>query len=120
MINDDMALDMGYVVPIMMVPPPAYNPDPVEEYMVIPAEEYIISPAEGTNISPADGDNVNLLGNDILDVSPGFGGPFNIIDPEVNDILDVNGFGGYNDNPQGNDNLVWIWSSRVSRMVLKK
>ncbi|KAK8496617.1 hypothetical protein V6N13_027277 [Hibiscus sabdariffa] len=53
MINNDMALELGYDVPSMMAPPPAYN----------------------------------------------------IIDPEVNNILDVAGFGGYNVNPQGNDNL---------------
>ncbi|KAK8976581.1 hypothetical protein V6N11_057181 [Hibiscus sabdariffa] len=53
MINNDMALELGYDVPSMMAPPPAYN----------------------------------------------------IIDPEVNDILDVAGFGGYNVNPRGNDNL---------------
>ncbi|KAK8514984.1 hypothetical protein V6N13_121933 [Hibiscus sabdariffa] len=97
MINNDLALDVGYVVPSMMAPPPAYNLDP--------AEEYLVNPAEGTNINPADWDNVNLLGKDILDAAPGFGGPYNIIDPEVNDILDVSGFGGYNANPRGNDNL---------------
>ncbi|KAK8595188.1 hypothetical protein V6N13_123070 [Hibiscus sabdariffa] len=75
MIINDIALDVGYVIPIMMAPPPSYNPDPAEEYMVIVAEEYIVNPAEGTNINPADGDNVNLLGNDILDTAPGFGGP---------------------------------------------
>ncbi|KAK8488158.1 hypothetical protein V6N11_073205 [Hibiscus sabdariffa] len=97
MINNDMALDVGYVVPSMMAPPPAYNPDP--------AEEYLVNPAEGTNINPTYWDNVNLLGNDILDAAPRFGGPYNIIDLEVNDILDVTGLGGYNANPRGNDNL---------------
>ncbi|KAK8549523.1 hypothetical protein V6N13_027275 [Hibiscus sabdariffa] len=53
MINNDMALELGYDVPSMMAPPPAYD----------------------------------------------------IIGPEVNDILDVAGFGGYNANPRGNDNL---------------
>ncbi|KAK8595427.1 hypothetical protein V6N13_016796 [Hibiscus sabdariffa] len=105
MIINDIVLDVGYVIPIMMAPPPSYNLDPVEEYMVIPAEEYIGNPAEGTNINPADGENVNLLGNDIHDAAPGFGGPYNIIDPEVNNILEVDGFGGYNANPRGNDNL---------------
>ncbi|KAK8991942.1 hypothetical protein V6N11_044835 [Hibiscus sabdariffa] len=113
MIINDIVLDVGYVIPIMMAPPPSYNLDPVEEYMVIPVEEYIVNPveeyivnpAEGTNINPADGENVNLLGNDIHDAAPGFGGPYNIIDPEVNNILDIDVFGGYNANPWGNDNL---------------
>ncbi|KAL4319939.1 hypothetical protein GQ457_18G020130 [Hibiscus cannabinus] len=129
MINNDMGLDVGYVVPSMITPRLAYNLDPAEEYMVIPAEEYVVNPAEGTNINlvkeymaipveeyivnpaegnninPAEGDNVILQGNDILDAAPGFGGPYNIIDPEVNDILDVTGFVGYNANPRGNDNL---------------
>ncbi|KAK8525406.1 hypothetical protein V6N12_014098 [Hibiscus sabdariffa] len=104
MIDNYIALNVGYVVPIMMAPLPAYNPDPAEEYMVISAEEYIVNPAEGTNINLADGDNVNLLGNEILDAAPGFGGTYNIIDPEVNNILDVDGFGGYNANPRGNNN----------------
>ncbi|KAL4290491.1 hypothetical protein GQ457_14G017210 [Hibiscus cannabinus] len=104
MIDNDIALDVGYVVPILMAPLPAYNPDPAEEYMVISAEEYIVNPSEGTNINLEDGDNVNLLGNDILDDAPGFGGAYNIIDPEVNNILDVDGFGGYNANPRGNNN----------------
>ncbi|KAK8582662.1 hypothetical protein V6N13_069434 [Hibiscus sabdariffa] len=111
MINTDMELDVGYTIPGMMAPPPpapAYNPDPAEEYMVIPPEEYIVNPAEGTNINPAEGDNVILQKNDnILDAAPGFEEPYNIIDPEVNDILDVADFGGYNPiaNPPGNDNL---------------
>ncbi|KAK8578451.1 hypothetical protein V6N13_116295 [Hibiscus sabdariffa] len=105
MIDNSIALDVGYIVPIMMAPLPAYNPDSAEENMVISTEEYIVNPAEGTNINLADGDNVNLLGNDILDAAPGFGGPYNIIDPEVNNILDVDGFGGYNANPRGNNNL---------------
>ncbi|KAL4291501.1 hypothetical protein GQ457_14G017180 [Hibiscus cannabinus] len=105
MIDNSIALDVGYVIPIMMAPLPAYNPDPAEEYMVISAKEYIVNPAERTNINLADGDNVNLLGNDILDAAPGFGGPYNIVDPEVNNILDVDGFGGYNVNPRGNNNL---------------
>ncbi|KAL4319323.1 hypothetical protein GQ457_18G020170 [Hibiscus cannabinus] len=121
MINTSMELDVGYDVPNMMAPPPVYNVDPVEEYMVIPteeyvvnpvegtnidpAEEYIVNPAEGNNINPAEGDNVIHQENDILDAAPGFGGPYNIIDPEVNDILDVAGFGGYVANPPENDNL---------------
>ncbi|KAL4289519.1 hypothetical protein GQ457_14G019910 [Hibiscus cannabinus] len=104
MIENNIALDVGYVVPIMMAPLPAYNPDPAEEYMVISGEEYIVIPVEGTNINLA-GDNVNLLGNDIVDAAPGFGEPYNIIDPELNNILDVDGFGGYNANPRGNNNL---------------
>ncbi|KAL4291361.1 hypothetical protein GQ457_14G017230 [Hibiscus cannabinus] len=104
MIDNDIALDVGYVVPIMMAPLPAYNPDPAEDYMVISAEEYIVNPAEGTNINLVDGDNVNLMGNDILDDALGFGRAYNIIDPEVNNILDVDGFGGYNANPRGNNN----------------
>ncbi|KAK8513044.1 hypothetical protein V6N12_030450 [Hibiscus sabdariffa] len=129
MINNNMALDVGYDVPNMITPPAAYNLDPAEEYMAIPAEEYVLNPAEGTNINlvkeymvitaeeyivntaegsninPAEGDNVILQENDILEVAIGFGGPYNIIDPEVNDILDVAGFGGYNANPRGNDNI---------------
>ncbi|KAK8486257.1 hypothetical protein V6N11_012999 [Hibiscus sabdariffa] len=105
MVNTGMELDVGYDVPSMMAPPPVYNPDPVEEYMVIPAEEYVVNPVEGTDINPAEGDNVIHQGNDIPDAAPGFGGPYNIIDPEVNDILDVAGFGGYVANPPGNDNL---------------
>ncbi|KAK8625351.1 hypothetical protein V6N13_090224 [Hibiscus sabdariffa] len=121
MINTSMELDVGYDVPSMIAPPPVYNLDPVEEYMVIPAEEYVVNPVEGTNIdpaeeyivnpaegnniNPAEGDNVIHQGNDIPDAAPGFGGPYNIIDPEVNDILDVAGFGGYVANPPENDNL---------------
>ncbi|KAL4289966.1 hypothetical protein GQ457_14G017300 [Hibiscus cannabinus] len=104
MIDNDITLDVGYVVTIMMAPQPAYNPDPAKEYMVISAEEYIVNPAEGTNINLGDGDNVNILGNDILDAAPGFEGTYNIIDPEINNILDVDGFGGYNANPLGNNN----------------
>ncbi|KAK8595423.1 hypothetical protein V6N13_016792 [Hibiscus sabdariffa] len=121
MINTDMEFDVGYDVPSMVAPPPAYNPDPAEEYMVIPekgtninpaeehmaipAEEYIVNPAEGNNINHAEGDNVILPRNDIPDAAPGFGGPYNIIYPEVNDILDVVGFGEYTANPPRNDNL---------------
>ncbi|KAL4318131.1 hypothetical protein GQ457_18G020150 [Hibiscus cannabinus] len=113
MVNTGMELDVGDNVPSMMDPPPVYNPDPVEEYMVIPAEEYVVNPVEGTNIDPAEGNNINPAegdnvihqGNDIPDAAPGFGGPHNIIDPEVNDILDVAGFGGYVANPPENDNL---------------
>ncbi|KAK8595426.1 hypothetical protein V6N13_016795 [Hibiscus sabdariffa] len=121
MINTDMEFDVGYAVPSMMAPPKVYNLDPVEEYMAIPkegtninpaeehmaipAEEYIVNPEEGNNINHAEGDNVILPRNDIPDVAPGFGGPYNIINPEVNDILDVAGFGGYTANLPGNDNL---------------
>ncbi|KAK8475111.1 hypothetical protein V6N12_013155 [Hibiscus sabdariffa] len=121
MITTDMELDVGYVVPSMMAPPPVYNLDPAEESMVIPAEEYVVNPTEGTNINsaeeyivnhaegnninPSEEDNVIHQGNDIPDAAPGFGGPYNIIDPEVNDILDVAGFGGYVANPPGNDNI---------------
>ncbi|KAK8513045.1 hypothetical protein V6N13_090221 [Hibiscus sabdariffa] len=129
MINNDMALDVGYAVPSMITPPPTYNLDLAEEYMAIHVEEYVVNPAEGTNINlvkeymaitaqeyivnttkgnninPTEGDNVILQGNDILDAAIGFGGPYNIIDPEVNDILNVTGFGGYNANPRGNDNI---------------
>ncbi|KAL4290688.1 hypothetical protein GQ457_14G017320 [Hibiscus cannabinus] len=121
MINTDMEFDVGYVVPSMMAPPPAYNLDPVEEYMVIPeegtninpaeehitipAQEYIVKPAEGNNINHVEGDNVILPRNDIHDVAPRFGGPYNIINPEVNDILDVSRFGGYTANPPENNNL---------------
>ncbi|KAL4291718.1 hypothetical protein GQ457_14G020930 [Hibiscus cannabinus] len=120
-INTDMEFDIGYVVPSMMAPPPMYNPDPVEEYMVIPeegtninpteermaipAEEYNVNPEDGNNINHVEGDNVILPRNDIPDVAPGFGGPYNIINPEENDTLDVAGFGGYTANPPGNDNL---------------
>ncbi|KAK8595189.1 hypothetical protein V6N13_123071 [Hibiscus sabdariffa] len=86
-------------------PPAVYSLDPGEEYMVIPAEECMIIPAEECMIIPAEEDNVILPENDIPDAAPGFGGPYNIIDPEVNDILDVAGFGGYTANPPGNDNL---------------
>ncbi|KAL4290289.1 hypothetical protein GQ457_14G020940 [Hibiscus cannabinus] len=81
------------------------NINPAEERMAIPPKEYIVNPAEGNNIDHAEGDNVILPRNDIPDAAPGFGGPYNIINPEVNDILDVAGFGENKANPLRNDNL---------------
>ncbi|KAL4289851.1 hypothetical protein GQ457_14G020920 [Hibiscus cannabinus] len=81
------------------------NINPAEERMAIHAEEYIVNPAERNNINHAEGDNVILPRNDIPDAAPGFGGPYNIINPEVIDILDVAGFGEYTTNPPRNNNL---------------